>query len=147
MIAIVLALATWLASLGAGVEAQPREVFRVARVDLSSPARPPERRVHVVRATVASARAYARAALGERQWGCFDELMQRESGWDPTELNPDSGAYGIPQALPGSKMRVAGRDWRTNPVTQVRWAIEVYIPRRYGSPCAALSFWDGNGWY
>ena len=60
--------------------------------------------------------------------------------------NPSSGAYGIPQALPAAKMASAGSDWRTNPVTQIRWGLD-YIESAYGSPCAAESFKQGHGWY
>ena len=69
-----------------------------------------------------------------------------ESGWRVDADNPNSSAYGIPQALPGSKMASEGADWATNPVTQIRWGL-VYIRDRYGSPCSALSFKQGRGWY
>ncbi len=69
-----------------------------------------------------------------------------ESGWRVDADNPSSSAYGIPQALPGSKMASAGADWATNPVTQIRWGLG-YIADRYGSPCSAWSFKNGNGWY
>ena len=68
------------------------------------------------------------------------------TGWNPRADNPTSSAYGIPQALPGSKMSSAGEDWRTNPVTQIRWGLG-YIRDRYGSPCSAWSFKQGRGWY
>jgi hypothetical protein len=85
------------------------------------------------------------------EFKCFDELMHRESSWrtmkDPQFAdNPKSSAYGIPQALPGHKMASAGADWRTNPITQVRWAI-LYIQERYDTPCKALDFHDKKGWY
>lgn len=85
------------------------------------------------------------------EFKCFDELMHRESSWrtrkDPQFAdNPKSSAYGIPQALPGHKMESAGADWRTNPVTQIRWAIS-YIEERYETPCKALAFHDRKGWY
>jgi hypothetical protein len=73
-------------------------------------------------------------------------MWNHESGWDATAENPGSGAYGIPQALPGSKMSTAGSDWRTNPATQIRWGLG-YIKSVYGSPSAAWSFWQNNGWY
>ena len=77
---------------------------------------------------------------------CFNNIIIRESMWDIDATNPSSGAYGIPQALPGSKMASAGSDWRTNPATQIIWAIG-YMEDRYGSPCAAWSFKRANGWY
>lgn len=85
------------------------------------------------------------------EFKCFDELMHRESSWrtmkDPQFAdNPKSSAYGIPQALPGHKMASAGADWKTNPITQVRWAI-LYIQERYDTPCKALDFHDKKGWY
>jgi hypothetical protein len=98
---------------------------------------------------------------GNRQIGCtllaefgfgieemppLDALWSRESGWNHQASNSSSGAYGIPQALPGSKMSSAGSDWETNPATQIRWGLG-YIQDRYGSPSAAWSFFQANGWY
>jgi soluble lytic murein transglycosylase-like protein len=71
------------------------------------------------------------------QFGCLNDLWTRESGWNPTAENTD-GAFGIPQALPGSKMASAGADWQANPATQIRWGLG-YIKELYGSPCGA---WD-----
>jgi hypothetical protein len=87
----------------------------------------------------------------DKQFKCFDELMHRESSWRTRknpELadNPRSSAYGIPQALPGEKMASAGHDWATNPITQIRWALQ-YIEDRYSTPCEALEFHDRKGWY
>lgn len=83
-------------------------------------------------------------AAGE--FSCLESLWEKESGWDPTAANPTSSAYGIPQALPGSKMASAGADWETNPATQIRWGLG-YIADRYGSPCAAWSTSQAQGWY
>ncbi len=80
------------------------------------------------------------------QFGCLDSLWTRESQWNPAAHNPSSGAHGIPQSLPGSKMAAAGADWETNPVTQITWGLG-YIQDRYGSPCGALSKSDAVGWY
>lgn len=80
------------------------------------------------------------------QMDCLDSLWTKESGWSVTADNPTSSAYGIPQALPGSKMSTAGADWATNPVTQIRWGLG-YIEDRYGSPCGAWSFSVSNNWY
>lgn len=91
------------------------------------------------------ARAYARSRVSAAQFGCLDSLWERESGWRVTAANA-SGAYGIPQALPGNKMASAGADWRTNPATQIDWGLS-YIAGRYGSPCAAWSFWKNHNWY
>lgn len=80
------------------------------------------------------------------QFGCLDQLWHHESGWRVTAENPYSGAYGIPQALPASKMASAGPDWRTNATTQIEWGLD-YIDARYGSPCAAWGHFQGNNWY
>jgi hypothetical protein len=79
------------------------------------------------------------------QFSCLDELWNRESGWNPTAANP-SGAYGIPQALPGSKMASAGSDWATSATTQIKWGLG-YIKAIYASPCGAWSHEETTGWY
>ena len=99
----------------------------------------------------ADPRTIARALLVEfgfsaDQFACLDPLWSGESGWRVNADNPSSSAYGIPQALPGSKMSSAGADWATNPVTQIRWGLG-YIRDRYGSPCGAWSFKQGHGFY
>lgn len=95
--------------------------------------------------------AIARALLGNYGWGggewpALKRLWIKESGWNHKATNPSSGAYGIPQSLPGSKMRSAGADWRSNPETQIKWGLG-YIRDRYGSPSRALSFHLGHNWY
>jgi hypothetical protein len=79
------------------------------------------------------------------QWQCLDSVWTRESGWAVSAANA-SGAYGIPQATPGSKMASAGADWRTNPATQIAWGLS-YIGAVYGNPCGAWSFWLSHYWY
>ncbi len=79
------------------------------------------------------------------QFGCLNNIWTRESNWRYNAENA-SGAYGIPQALPGSKMASAGADWATNPATQIKWGIG-YIKSTYGSPCNAWGFWQAHGWY
>jgi hypothetical protein len=79
------------------------------------------------------------------QWGCLDDLWERESGWAYNAENA-SGAYGIPQALPGSKMASAGPDWQTNATTQIKWGLG-YIKSVYGSPCTAWGHEEADGWY
>ncbi|MGB3827319.1 MAG: lytic transglycosylase domain-containing protein [Ornithinimicrobium sp.] len=96
-------------------------------------------------------RSIARSMLSSYGWGadqfsCLDSLWAKESGWNVTIANSSSGAYGIPQALPGSKMASAGADWRTNPATQIKWGLG-YIDGRYGSPCGAWSHSQANNWY
>ncbi|QIK72010.1 lytic transglycosylase domain-containing protein [Propioniciclava coleopterorum] len=83
---------------------------------------------------------------GGDQFTCYDNIIMRESVWDHTADNPTSSAYGIPQALPGSKMSSEGADWRTNPATQIKWGLK-YVKERYGTPCQAWSFKRANGWY
>jgi hypothetical protein len=96
-------------------------------------------------------RAIARSMMGSRySWGasefsCLDSLWNRESGWRVHAANA-SGAYGIPQALPGSKMSTVGSDWRDNPATQIAWGLG-YIKASYGTPCSAWSHSQSQGWY
>jgi hypothetical protein len=80
------------------------------------------------------------------QWKPLKWLWNRESGWNKYAENPYSGAYGIPQALPGSKMASAGNHWRTNATTQIRWGLR-YIKSRYGRPRAAWNHSQAYGWY
>ncbi|UOQ89457.1 lytic transglycosylase domain-containing protein [Agromyces endophyticus] len=101
-------------------------------------------------ANPSGAQAIARDMLAARGWGddqfgCLVALWDRESGWNVYASNP-SGAYGIPQALPGSKMGSAGADWETNPATQIAWGLG-YIADRYGSPCGAWDQSESAGWY
>ncbi|GAA3011224.1 lytic transglycosylase domain-containing protein [Microbacterium aurantiacum] len=83
---------------------------------------------------------------GDDQFGCLVELWNKESGWNSQAYNASSGAYGIPQALPGSKMASAGADWETNAATQISWGLG-YISGRYGSPCGAWQHSQSVGWY
>lgn len=94
---------------------------------------------------IAQEMAAARGWTGE-EWTCLDLLWERESGWNYQAANPSSGAYGIPQALPGSKMGTAGSDWATNPATQIEWGLG-YIADRYGTPCGAWGHSESVGWY
>jgi hypothetical protein len=80
------------------------------------------------------------------QFSCLQPLWERESGWSVTAENAESGAYGIPQALPGSKMASAGPDWWSNAYTQIKWGLE-YIQETYGSPCGAWAHENTDGWY
>ena len=80
------------------------------------------------------------------QFSCLEPLWEKESGWNVSAANPSSSAYGIPQALPGSKMASAGDDWQTNAATQIEWGLG-YINDRYGSPCGAWSHSQSAGWY
>jgi hypothetical protein len=80
------------------------------------------------------------------QFSCLDSIWTRESDWNPYAANASSGAYGIPQSLPGSKMAAYGSDWQTNAETQIKWGLG-YIRASYGSPCGAWYFWESHGWY
>ncbi len=95
--------------------------------------------------TVLGARHYVIYRVGQRQYNCINYVWTRESKWNPRAGTP-SGAYGIPQAFPGSKMAAFGKNWLTSPLTQVKWGLW-YVNDRYGSACAAYSFFVANGWY
>jgi len=127
------------AELAAAKKAQQRRQQQAAN-SASAPAAP-----------TGSPQQIAAAMLGSFGWssgefGCLQSLWNAESGWNPSASNPISGAYGIPQALPGSKMASAGPDWQTNPATQIKWGLG-YIKQVYGSPCAAWSHEQSTGWY
>ncbi|UOQ88897.1 lytic transglycosylase domain-containing protein [Agromyces endophyticus] len=98
-----------------------------------------------------SAQAYAAGAVAARGWpssefDCLVALWNKESGWRVNAYNAGSGAYGIPQALPGSKMASAGADWETNAATQIEWGLG-YVTGRYGTPCGAWGHSESAGWY
>jgi len=102
-------------------------------------------------AAAGSPQRIAEAMLGSFGWSsgqfsCLDPLWQHESGWSVTAANPGSGAYGIPQALPGSRMASAGPDWQANAATQIKWGLD-YIKGTYASPCAAWAHEQATGWY
>lgn len=99
----------------------------------------------------AGAKATARAMLSSRGWGddqfsCLESLWNKESGWNYQAYNSSSGAFGIPQALPGSKMSSAGADWQTSAATQISWGLG-YISGRFGDPCGAWAHSQSTGWY
>jgi hypothetical protein len=83
---------------------------------------------------------------GGSEFSCYNKIIMRESAWNIHADNPTSSAYGIPQALPGSKMASAGPDWRNNPATQITWGLG-YVKSRYGTPCSAWGFKSSHGWY
>ncbi len=128
-----------------------RDSFEVVKV---APPRAPAatRRLAAVGAPdpgTAQAIAYERLqamGMGDDQFACLVALWNRESHWNVYAGNPVSGAYGIPQALPGSKMASAGADWETNPATQIAWGLG-YITGRYGTPCAAWDHSQSSNWY
>ncbi|WP_327280564.1 MULTISPECIES: transglycosylase SLT domain-containing protein [unclassified Streptomyces] len=94
-----------------------------------------------------SAKAIAQQMIKDpAQFAAFNNIVSRESGWNHTATNASSGAYGLVQALPGSKMASAGADWKTNPATQIKWGLD-YMNSRYGSPVGAWNFWQTHHWY
>lgn len=96
--------------------------------------------------TVAEVKAMAQQIVGGGQFQCFSNIVERESTWNYQAQNPSSGAYGLVQAYPASKMSSVGADWRTNPATQIKWGVK-YMNERYGSPCDAWEFWQANHSY
>ncbi|MFD3549695.1 transglycosylase SLT domain-containing protein [Streptomyces sp. NPDC058655] len=94
-----------------------------------------------------SAKAIAQQMIKDpAQFAAFNNIVSRESGWNHTATNSSSGAYGLVQALPASKMSSAGSDWKTNPATQIKWGLD-YMNSRYGSPVGAWNFWQSHHWY
>jgi len=83
---------------------------------------------------------------GDKQYACLDDLWIKESNWNYRASNKRTGAHGIPQALPATKMDSAGTDWRTNPVTQISWGLR-YIEVRYDTPCKAWAKFKRSNWY
>jgi Transglycosylase SLT domain len=127
---------------------------RVERLSVAPKTRPARLAVAPFRVgTPSYAKWWARALMASThgwastgQFQCLVSLWDRESHWNYAAYNHGSGAAGIPQAMPGSKMRSAGKDWRTNPVTQIRWGL-TYIDHAYGTPCGAWSHSRAHGWY
>jgi uncharacterized protein YabE (DUF348 family) len=121
---------------------------QVERVGTRHPAPPPQ---PVYTGSPSSAQQIARSMMlrdygwGSDQFSCLVQMWNNESGWRTDAMNP-SGAYGIPQALPGSKMASAGPDWQHNASTQIRWGLQ-YIASRYNTPCDAWALWQQQGWY
>jgi hypothetical protein len=103
------------------------------------------------RDTVANARLYVKRTIGLTQYNCIDTIFYHESRWNPRAMYPSTGtpetaSYGIPQAHPGIKLAAFGSNWKTSPLTQVKWGIW-YVNSRYGSACAAAAFKKQYGWY
>ncbi|GGN29933.1 NlpC/P60 family protein [Streptomyces fuscichromogenes] len=130
---------------------------RTAAVDAYVRVRGPARTTTATKATDASyihtttapaagpVRQIAAQVFGS-EYECVANIIARESGWKTTATNPSSGAYGLGQALPGSKMADSGSDWRANPLTQLRW-MRSYVNARYGGACTAWAFWQTHRWY
>jgi uncharacterized protein YabE (DUF348 family) len=129
-----------------GTKMMSEPVQQVLRVGTKQP-KPSSPVVSGTAPSPGTAQAIARGMLGDfgfgdDQWGCLQTIWNHESGWRVHAANP-SGAYGIPQALPGSKM---GPGWQDDATVQIRWGLG-YIKSRYGTPCGAWSYWQGHGWY
>ena len=148
-------------ALVAAVEKRRAEAARAAAAKRAAEKAAAERRAAAERASreahrralySGDPRTIGRAMLADfgwgndTQWQCLDALWTRESNWQIYETNPSSGAYGIPQALPGYKMASAGSDWRTNPRTQILWGLR-YIAGRYGTPCGAWAHSQAYNFY
>jgi hypothetical protein len=130
------------AAAAAAQQAQQQQAQQQAQQPAASQAAP---------APSGSPQQIAMSMLGSYGWSsgqfsCLDSLWNEESGWNVYATNPSSGAYGIPQALPGSKMASAGPDWQSDAATQIRWGLG-YIQALYGSPCGAWAHEEADGWY
>lgn len=151
-------LQTILVSADAKALEVTRDSFTVELIPPPEPVIVPEvptpavtRSVPAITGTPTSAQEYAHTQVIQRGWSendysCLVNLWQRESNWNASAMNKSSGAYGIPQSLPGSKMASAGADWESNPNTQVNWGL-TYISDRYSTPCDAWSHSESVGWY
>jgi hypothetical protein len=132
------------AAMAAAARAAAAQAARAASQPTTSPAAaPPE--------ASGSPQQIAESMLASYGWSqsqffCLDPLWGEESGWNVYAANPSSGAYGIPQADPGSKMASAGPDWQSDAATQIRWGLD-YIQSTYGSPCNAWAHEQADGWY
>lgn len=144
------ATATAAARAAAAEQARRAEEQAAARAAAAREQERASRSRREAAAAAADPRSVARALLAAQgqagQFGCLDRLWTKESEWRVSATNPSSGAYGIPQSLPASKMASAGSDWRTNARTQIRWGLG-YINERYGSPCAAWAHSQSHNWY
>lgn len=138
----------------AAAAAAKAEAVAKARVAAAQKAARDKQRASLIAGAQADPRGAARALMGDygftgdNQWNCLNLLWEGESSWNFKAENSSSGAYGIPQSLPASKMATVGADYRTNPVTQIKWGLN-YIKQSYGSPCGAWDFWNNRfpHWY
>jgi murein DD-endopeptidase MepM/ murein hydrolase activator NlpD len=130
----------------AKAEKEAKERKAAAEAASRSAARGPVSLAPQASYTVAEVQALARQIIPSGQFQCFSNIVDHESTWNYRAQNPSSGAYGLVQSLPGSKMSSVGADWATNPVTQIKWGLN-YMNDRYGSPCGAWSYWQAHGNY
>lgn len=144
--ATVTSTSTASTSPGTGVVLKTRSSTRKAKrhvAQLKAPARKGSKRYSK---WYAKSFQKARYGWGKKQQRALVKLWNRESGWSHRSSNGSSGAYGIPQSLPGRKMASQGSDWRTNPETQIRWGLS-YIKGRYGKPTKAWNHFKARNWY
>ncbi|MBG6238182.1 hypothetical protein IWX78_001137 [Mycetocola sp. CAN_C7] len=147
----VVVLASYTGAKAEKITAEAAEADRIAAVKAAERAAAAAEKLRAgntpdgARATAASL-ASSGYGWGSGEFSCLNQLWQKESGWSYTAYNASSGATGIPQALPGSKMATAGSDWKTNAATQIAWGLD-YIDRVYGSPCSAWSHSQAVNWY
>jgi hypothetical protein len=139
--------ASTLAAAARTAAAQPSAAARPA----ATPQATPTAAMQAAPVASGSAQQIAEQTLSQYGWSsdqfsCLEPLWAHESGWSVTAENPGSGAYGIPQAMPGSEMASAGANWQTDAATQIRWGL-TYIKDRYGSPCGAWAHEESDGWY
>jgi hypothetical protein len=139
------------AARAAAAKAAAQQAAQATAQQQPAPAAQPSAQQAVVTAAPGSPQQIAEQMLSQYGWpasqfSCLQPLWERESGWSVTAENPSSGAYGIPQALPGSQMASAGADWQTDAATQIHWGLS-YIQSRYGSPCGAWAHEEADGWY
>lgn len=135
-------------------QAAAKKKAQAAATERARAAAAQKQRLAVIAGAKADPKAAARALMsdhgwsGDAQYGCLVNLWNGESGWQYSAQNGSSGAYGIPQSLPASKMAQFGSDYRSNPITQMKWGLW-YIENSYGSPCAAWSTWQSRSphWY
>ena len=143
----VAALSHRLGLVRSAVAAAARDQAEQARARVERVSRDRERLRLAVRDPQSAARVLAaRRGWGQTQFSCLDSLWSKESRWQTSADNPTSSAHGIPQALPGVRMATMGEDWRTNPLTQIRWGL-AYIESTYGTPCAAWAHSRATNWY
>lgn len=126
--------------------AQPAPAAAPAPAPAPAPQQPAPAPAVAVDTSPSGVRALAQSIVPAGQWAAFSNIVSHESSWNFQATNPSSGSYGLGQALPAGKMASAGADWRTNPVTQIKWTLN-YMNERYGSPNAAWSFWQAHRWY
>ncbi len=145
------ALAAKRAAAAQSPAAQSPAAQSPAATQTPAAAQPSQAAAATVPAASGSPQRIAVAMLGSFGWSasqfsCLDPLWAHESGWSVSAYNAGSGAFGIPQALPGSRMASAGPDWQTDPATQIKWGLQ-YIKGSYGSPCGAWAHEEATGWY